>query len=366
MTTRMGTTLLAFACVVAGEIPLRAVEYHGRQFIGYHRFEGFSQTNEPAGGAKVLLSPVISAAVDWDELVVSWNVRQAATASLTVEARPIVPHQTTKFYVLGVWSGDRARNPRQSLKDQRDDVGDVLTDTLSLKHPAREVQLRLTFTGSDEAPLQALKFLGLSFLDTKSAAAPVAPNRAAWGHSLPVPEQSQMDFPGGAVWCSPTSTTMILRHWSSVLQQPALSNNVPAVAAEVYDPNWPGTGNWPFNTAFAGGFDGMRAYVTRLGDVAELEDWIEAGVPVALSVSYNILKGKPRGKNDGHFVVCVGFTADGDVVVNDPGTKTGVRRVFPRGAVVEAWANSHNTVYLIYPDTIHRPPNRFGHWEEPP
>ena len=42
---------------------------------------------------------------------------------------------------------------------------------------------------------------------------------------------------------------------------------VPEVAAVVYDDSFAGTGNWPFNTAFAGSFPGMRSYVTRLDDI---------------------------------------------------------------------------------------------------
>jgi hypothetical protein len=68
----------------------------------------------------------------------------------------------------------------------------------------------------------------------------------------------------------------------------------------------------------------MRAYTTRLCDVAELEDWIARGIPVGLSVCYNRLRGKSR-EPSGHLVVCVGFTESGDVIVNDPGTREKVR-----------------------------------------
>ena len=135
------------------------------------------------------------------------------------------------------------------------------------------------------------------------------------------------------------------------------------MAHEVRDPNWPGTGNWPFNTAYAGSFSGLRACVTRFSDVSELEDWIARGIPVIVSVAYTVLKGAPpRAGPDGHIIVCVGFTQDGDVIVNDPGTRQQIRRVFPRQNLVKAWAQSHNVVYLIYPEASRLPPDRFGHW----
>ena len=74
----------------------------------------------------------------------------------------------------------------------------------------------------------------------------------------------------------------------------------------------------------------MRGYISRLTDVSELEDWIEAGIPIATSVSYNRLKGKGIA-GSGHLIVCVGFNENGDIVVNDPGTHLGnVRRTFSR------------------------------------
>jgi hypothetical protein len=176
--------------------------------------------------------------------------------------------------------------------------------------------------------------------------------------------RSQLDYPEGAkIWCSPTSTSMILDYWSHKLNRPELSLTVPDVAKSVYDSVYKGTGNWPCNTAFAGSFDGMRAYVSRLTDVSELEDWIEAGIPIATSVSYNRLKGKGTA-GSGHLIVCVGFAENGDIIVNDPGTHlSNVRRTFSREIFQEAWADSANTVYIIYPENATIPAARFGHWE---
>jgi len=37
-------------------------------------------------------------------------------------------------------------------------------------------------------------------------------------------------------------------------------------------------------------------------------------------------------------------------VINDPGTSKNVRKIFPRKNLAHAWAYSHNTAYLIYPE----------------
>jgi hypothetical protein len=150
---------------------------------------------------------------------------------------------------------------------------------------------------------------------------------------------------------------MLLEYWSHTLRRPELNMTVPHVAQSVHDPKWPGTGNWSFNVAFAGSFAGMRAYVSRLDDLGQVEAWVAAGVPVVLSVDYDLLKGT-QGRSGGHLVVCNGFTATGDVIIADPGRRTphGQRyRVFPRRNVIAAWAASHNTVYLVYPEALKLP-----------
>jgi len=171
-----------------------------------------------------------------------------------------------------------------------------------------------------------------------------------------------MAYENGGVLCSPTTVSMLLAHWSKELNQPGLDHDVPEVVKGVYDPKWTGTGNWVFNTAYAGSLRGMRAYTARLSDVAELEDWIAQGLPVALSLCYNRLRGKSRTPS-GHLVVCVGFTENGDAVINDPGTSKNVRKVFPRANLIEAWQYSKNAAYFIYPESASVPTDRFGHWD---
>jgi hypothetical protein len=197
--------------------------------------------------------------------------------------------------------------------------------------------------------------------DSNSKPEALEPNKAAWGKTIQVPEKSQMAYPNGGVLCSPTTVSMLLTHWSRTLKQPDLDHDVPDVVKGVYDANWHGTGNWPFNTAYAGSFPGMRGYVSRFSDVSELEDWIAAGLPVGISLDYDRLRGKGPGPN-GHLVVCVGFTPEGDVILNDPGTSKNVRKTFPRKSLVYAWAYSKNTVYLIYPESAALPNDRFCHW----
>jgi hypothetical protein len=332
-------------------------------FVSYREFSSFAKTSGPAPGETILTSPEIKSPNHWNELVVSWNASPGSY--LKIEARALYPGHATKFYTLGLWSDHPALHPRASVDGQKDRDGTVRTDTLALLKPATKAQIRITIGDEHDRPV--LKFLGLSFCDTRAPVNSLEPNRAAWGKALPVPERRQGEFEGGGGWCSPTSLSMVLAYWSEVRHRPELDQAVPDVAHAIYDVVFDGTGNWPFNTAYAGSFPGLRAYVTRLTDVSELEDWIAAGVPPIVSVSSYLTNDRHSGPDNGHLIVCAGFTEQGDIIANDPGVsvkkRQRARRIYPRERFAKMWAKSKNAVYLIYPENTALPKDRFGHWE---
>lgn len=335
----------------------------GIQFIAFKSFSCFVQSPGAEPEETVLTSPEIKTRIEWDELIVSWNADTPPEGWLKVEARAVYPDRPTKWYTMGLWSSDPTKHPRESVRRQRDDDGTVDTDTVQLNQPVRKVQVRVTLGGAGRAKPK-LRFLSLSVLDSRARPPALPPNRAVWGRVVDVPERSQMAYENGGVICSPTTVSMMLAHWSRELKQPQLDHDVPEVVKGVHDRVWDGTGNWVFNTAYAGSLPGMRAYTARLSDVAELEDFIAKGIPVGLSLCYNRLRGKSRVPS-GHLVVCVGFTENGDAVINDPGTRLNVRKTFPRANLIDAWAYSKNAVYLIYPEKSRLPKDRFGHWDSP-
>ena len=331
--------LMAFLALVhsgAGE---------GRALVGFEDFSRWTLADE--AGRATLRSPVIESPVAFDELVVSWNA--APSVRLSVEAEVKRGSEWKGPYHLGHWTGGSGSVRRTSVERKGDGFGKVSTDTLVLSGRAREVRLRLGFPGG-RGHARALRFVALSLADSESEAVERRSSGRAWGRELEVPRYCQMHHPGGKVWCSPTTVAMCLSHWADVLSRPELKRSVPDTAAEVFDPGWDGTGNWTFNTAYAGSRPGMRACVARLGGITDLESLILAGIPVPASVSYGLLKGEGRKPGDGHLVVCIGFDAGGDVILNDPAIDPGVRRVYPREDFIRGWNSSVNTVYLIHPE----------------
>ena len=339
---------------------------HGQssQFFGLTNFSQFARSRADHGDT-VLLSPEIRSLSSWTELIVSWNADAPAKTFLKLEAAASLAGRSTTFYNLGQWSPDDTLFPRTTVHGQEDSDGRVETDTLKLNQLADALRLRITLGGTN-GTLPTIKFLGVCCSAPRARVVTRPPNRAAWGRIIDIPERSQHGYPDARGWCSPASLAMVLAHWAEVLHQPELSLTVPQVAAAVYDRDYASTGNWPFNTAFAGSFGGMRSYVTRFDDLSEVEAWIAAGIPVILSARWDLLEpGRPLD-SDGHLLVCIGFTEQGDVVVNEPATHLvrgeTVRRVYRRENVTRAWRKSHNTVYLVYPESAAIPRNQFGHW----
>ena len=332
------------------------------RFVGIEDCSTFTKSIN-ANGETVLTPPVVKSGVDWNQLVVSWNASAPTGSWLRVEAAAVFPDgRISQFYTLGTWSPDRHFS-HSFGNSQKNADGQVSTDTLILSHPASGAQVRLTLGGTNAASLR-MKFLGLSFCDTRVQPADFPPNRAAWGKIIATPELSQNAYPQNEGSCSSTSLSMVLERWGRLLHRPEMDLDEPAVAASVEDTNF-GYGNWPFNTAFAGSFDGMRAYVTRFTSMSELEDWVQAGIPVIISAPWHLLQPGRPNTGSGHLTVCIGFTVNGDVVINDPATnvKTGqVRHIYKREDVIHAWSTSHNAVYLVYPLTAKVPTNRLGQW----
>jgi hypothetical protein len=279
------------------------------------------------------------------EAIVSWEADAPEGTSIEVQARALVNGHWTRFYIMGVWSES---SPRHSVADQADGNGRVDTDTLLLARPATALQLGVTLTATRAGVTPRLR--GLHAIVSGGDAPPprLEPDRRAWGLDLFVPRRSQMLYPkGGEVWCSPTSLAMVLDYWG-------VSVPVPLAAESIYDGIYDGTGNWPFNTAYAAVRGGARleAFVTRLYQIEQLERLIAAGIPVVAGVAFgkDELPNAPVPWSDGHLIVVSGFDVRGDVIVNDPAAPWDdlVHLTYARQAFDRAWSRSGRMIYLIH------------------
>jgi hypothetical protein len=314
-----------------------------------------------------LESPIYDAAHPFDTGIASWNARTPAGTWVQMELRAFRPVDAhwTKYYNMGVWASGTETIQRRSVDGQGDADGFVATDTLLLYGQAAytRYQYRLTLFTTDPALTPTVSLVSVLTSDSSREAAglDVASDRQAWGTDLRVPQRSQMIYKkGGEVWCSPTSTSMVLAHWGH-------SVPVPEAADATYDYVYRGNGNWPFNTAWASTY-GLEAYVTRLGSMSQLEEWISAGVPVVISLGYGDgeLPGSPIPSSGGHLLVVGGFDAGGNPIAYDPAAASGdaVRIVYDRAILERLWLeHSGGTVYLIYPRGHAIPTDKsYGGW----
>jgi hypothetical protein len=64
-------------------------------------------------------------------------------------------------------------------------------------------------------------------------------------------------------------------------------------------------------------------------------------------------------------MVVSGFTAEGNVIANDPASPDdpSVRHVYDRAQFEDAWMNaSGGIVYVIHPASVPLPPSPLGNW----
>ena len=324
-------------------------------------------------------SPVWSAGFGATKVIASWNAVTPAGTWLEVAVRGTTATGVpTPWYVMAQWcAGDSETDLRRtSVRDQADEYAEVDADVLTTRAGVRlnDLQLRVRLlrpTGSTDSPRLSLLALCASALPPEPSV-PVSPGAGAAGMVVDAPAYSQMvhtgHYPewngGGEAWCSPTSTAMVLDHFGLGPTAPATDwvdvagENRPQVdhlARHTFDHSFGGSGNWAFNTAYAG-VCGARAYVTRLRSLTEAEAFIRAGIPLICSVSFRAAELDGAGYDTkGHLMVLVGFDARGDVVVNDPASHeladdSQVRVTYPRAQFENVWLpRSGGVVYVITP-----------------
>ncbi|MFJ5842131.1 peptidase C39 family protein [Streptomyces shenzhenensis] len=307
-------------------------------------------------------SPVHRLAVPSTEAIASWNAHTPDGTWIQIELRGTYSDGTdTPWYVMGRWAAGDQDIRRTSVDGQSDGRSSVWTDTLAVDDAAtglRLVSYRLRLTlyrrpGSRLTPVvRRLGAMGSAVPDrfTVPAAAPrlakelIVPRYSQEVHAGQYPEYDN----GGEAWCSPTSAQMIIEYWGGRLTPEQLSwvdpsyadPQVDHAARYTYDHQYRGCGNWPFNAAYAATFRGLQAVVTRLGSLTDLERLIAAGIPAITSQSFlrTELTGAGYGTS-GHLMTVIGFTAEGDVIANDPASPSNeaVRRVYLRREWENIW-----------------------------
>ncbi|THC50948.1 peptidase C39 family protein [Streptomyces sp. A1499] len=310
-------------------------------------------------------SPVHRSTVPATELIASWNADTPTGTWLQTELRGTYDDgKKTPWYVMGRWtSGDDKDKDirRTSVDDQTDGRSTVWTDTLSLDDAAAgprvvSYQLRLTLCRRPGTTVTPTVWRAGAMASAVPDRFTVPASEPGLAKELKVPRYSQEihagQYPeydnGGEAWCSPTSSQMIIEYWGRRATPADLAWVDPSyadpqvchAARQTFDYQYDGCGNWPFNAAYAATYKDLQGVVTRLASLTELETLIAAGIPAITSQSF--LKEELTGAGygtAGHLMAVVGFTADGDVIANDPASPSNpaVRRVYQRREWENIW-----------------------------
>lgn len=257
--------------------------------------------------------------------VVSWNTLAPAGRLRFRLLRALTPGSAWYDYVEWHPTGRKSFSPQSD----RDGVS-VDVDVITAQTPFDGIELHG----------EGIDFGLLAF----AAPGRTTPSPAFAGAAtrLDVPALSQYVVEGERGWCSPASLAMVLTYHG-------IPTGVEEAARAVLDRAYNGTGNWSFNTAYAGAV-GLRAVVAYLRNLDHAYALIARKLPVILSYSWRAgeLPGAPLEHSDGHLAVLCGFTAEGDCAFNDPAAP-GVRVVYPRNAVESIWLRNSGVAYVIAP-----------------
>lgn len=307
-------------------------------------------------------SPVHKLSVPATETIASWNADTPAGTWIQIELHGTYSDGTdTPWYVMGRWAAGDQDIKRTSVDDQTDGKSTIWTDTFAIDDATTGLRLasyRLRLTlyrkpGTKLTPtVWRLGAMGSDVPDRFTVPA----STPGLAQELIVPRYSQEihvgQYPeydnGGEAWCSPTSSQMIIEYWGGRLTPEQLAwvdptyadPQVDNAARFTYDYQYQGCGNWPFNAAYAATYKDLQGVVTRLGSLGDLETLIAAGIPAITSQSFlsSELTGAGYGTS-GHLMTVIGFTADGDVIANDPNSPSdpAVRRVYNRREWENIW-----------------------------
>ncbi|WP_269305195.1 peptidase C39 family protein [Aeromicrobium sp. HA] len=326
----------------------------------------------PAGAkAKSWRSPWVATPQASTALIPSWNVTRMPSGTwIKVKVRVSSGSTVSSWKTVAQWRHALAGGQRRTYGAQADRLARVDTDVVR------------AVTGKTFTKWQVQVSAGRRTVKTKtpivrtvagvsstyvSKTAGTSKTTMTSTVDLKVPASSQMihsgHYPqyggGGEAWCSPTSTSMVLRYYglrpkaADYAWASGADRWVDHAARYSYDSSYKGTGTWPFNTAYASMYS-TDAVVHRLVNLREIEAYVKKGVPVVTSVAFGRgqLSGSPISATPGHLMVVRGFTKGGDVLVNDPAGRTNsqVRRTYDRAQFERAWLKgSGGVVYVIAP-----------------
>jgi hypothetical protein len=297
-------------------------------------------------------SPEMRSDFAFTELLPSWNASCPPDTGVAfhLRTRDARSGQWSPWLYLGQWGRIWLSESERLV---RFDDGAVHTDILMLDRPADAWQVRAKFHSFSPQPQLspgvrriAIAYSGRIDDDAqRRLLTDVTHINGQWARSLPVPFRTQLDAPRplAEMICSPTSVAMVMEYFGTSVS--TLDN-----AMATYDHENLIFGNWgrAVQRAAELGFD---AWLARFQSLEQVKSLIAQGLPLIINIKFK--EGEfpscPYKSSGGHLLVIRGFTADGDVICNDPYVRDkGDGIVYKAGELTRAWLdNSGGVGYVL-------------------
>jgi len=269
----------------------------------------------------------------FDELVLSWNVKNLGEARLTF------------FVSLGDGTNFGAFQNMGLFKDENHmsfnadhDFSTVQIDTLKNKNPNQYTMIKLRVNILPNSA-HNLKLENISVTTKKVDTSLKFDESILKNKVIDVPPLQQLSIPSiGNVICSPTSVAMVLNHYGYTFTQQE-------IAKKVYDNSRSIYGNWTFNASYAGSLDNIWSRVEYIDDFKTVVNYILNDIPVVFSItttSLDQLTGSIMAFPAGHLVVLKGFEEVDGIwygIFNDPAAyeDSKVERKYSLSQVLNVW-----------------------------
>jgi hypothetical protein len=135
---------------------------------------------------------------------------------------------------------------------------------------------------------------------------------------------------------------MVMQYWG--VDRPTVDN-----ALAIWDDEHHLFGNWGRAVQFAGSL-GLDAWLERFRSWDQVKAKIAAGQPIVASIRFKEgeFPSSVMKSSKGHLIVIRGFTKDGDVICNDPGSRArGNNVVYKANELGHAWFDHGGVGYII-------------------
>lgn len=284
------------------------------------------------------------------EIMPSWNPITPPDTGMVFHLR--TRDEATQDWSPWLYMGQWGRTVHWPTRTTEFPGGEVRVDYLILKQPADAFQFRISLFSFDMDMRNNPAVRRVAFSYSGRIADPATRERllqkdildGEWARRLPVPfyTQGDLDRSISGSTCSPTSVSMLLSYHG--IDKPLLEN-----CMAIYDPEYGIFGNWNRAVAYPGEL-GLKAYLRRFRNWEQVKAMIAKDQPVIASIRFKEgeFPSNPMKSTGGHLIVVIGFTPEGDVIVNDSAHRTeGMGIVYKADELGRAWFDKGGVGYIV-------------------